>query len=128
MEEEYTYEEFEDTYEAEPPKKQRKLWLWILVAVLAVAVLAVGAILILPKLGGSSAGDEWTLRNAYIASDKSAAYIILPDGESVKVKKDGIVSARITEDLKHIAVLLDDGTLYVTDKDLKAKQDRKSVV
>ncbi len=122
MEEEYTYEEFEDTYEAEPPKKQRKLWLWILVAVLAVAVLAVGAILILPKLGGSSAGDEWTLRNAYIASDKSAAYIILPDGESVKVKKDGIVSARITEDLKHIAVLLDDGTLYVTDKDLKAKQ------
>ena len=112
MEEEYTYEEFEDTYEAQPPKKQRKLWLWILVAVLAVAVLAVGAILILPKLGGSSAGDEWTLRNAYIASDKSAAYIILPDGESVKVKKDGIVSARITEDLKHIAVLLDDGTIW----------------
>lgn len=123
MEEEYTYEEYEETYEVEPPKKKSKLWIWIVVAVLAVALLAAAALLVLPKLtGGKSADDEWTLCNAYITSDKSVAYIILPGGESVKVKKDGIVRATITEDFKHIAVLLDDGTLYVTDKDLKAKQ------
>ncbi len=121
MEEEYTYEEFEDTYEAEPPKKQRKLWLWILVAVLAVAVLAVGAILILPKLGGSSADNEWSLKSAYVASDQSVAYIALPGGETIKVKGDGIVRASVSADFKRVAVLLDDGTLYVTDQNLQNK-------
>ena len=109
-------------YQAEPPKRKRRRWIYIAAAALALALAAVGAILVLPKLlGGSSSADEWGLKNAYVASDKSVAYIALPGGETIKVKGDGIVRASVSADSKRVAVLLDDGTLYVADKNLQNK-------
>ena len=123
MEEVYDYEEYEETSEQTPPKKKRKAWIWIVAAVLVLAVLAAGALLLMPKLtDGKNAGKDWYLRNAYLAVDQSAAYIVLPGGEVIKVKNDGVVNAKVSADLQHVGILLDDGTLYVADQNLQGKK------
>ena len=109
-------EDFEESFESEPPKKS-KLWIWIAAAAVALAALIAAALLILPKLtGGKSADAEWTLKSGYRVSDRSAAFLALPGGESIKVRGDDIVRAAISADFKRVAVLLSDGTLYVTDQ------------
>lgn len=118
MEEVYEYEEYqEEQPEEEQPRKKSKVWLWILVAVLALAVVAAAAFLLLPKLAGGSksAGEDWEYTQAFIPSDKSSGYLLLPNGKTIKLRGDGIEDAQISKDFKHIAVLLDDGSLFLTD-------------
>lgn len=111
--------------ETEPPQtaKKNKNILFILIACIAVGVLAIAALIFLllngVGLSGGSTG-ELAMVTARIA-DNGTAYIPLPeDGSCITI--DGEVEvAAITADRKHVVVLLEDGTLYVTDKKLSQK-------
>ena len=82
--------------------RKRRVWIWIVAAVLVLALLTAAAFLLLPRLlGGGSAEAAWPYRNAYINADKSAAYFLLPRGKSVKVQDDGKTSQRIAGDLRY---------------------------
>ena len=127
------------------PSRRKKL-LPILLA--AAAVLAVGLILFFTlgrggeKDAGKSRGEEKIaseeadrkdgkktadILNRRIAvrpymEDDEAAYFPFSNGSCVELEEnDGIKSACLTPDEKHIVVLTEDGDLYITDKSLKEK-------
>ena len=105
------------------PGKTKSRKLPLIIAIIAiVAVLAVAAVLIFTGIisfGGSASSSELTGISAKIDEDGNA-YIPLLDGTCITIK-DEVLSAGITADRKHVVVVLADGTLYVTDKNLSSK-------
>ena len=105
------------------PGKAKGKKLPVIIAIIAiVAVLAVAAVLIFTGIlsfGGSTGSSDVTGISAKIDEDGNA-YIPLLDGTCITIK-DEVLSAGITVDRKHVVVVLTDGTLYVTDKNLSSK-------
>lgn len=89
----------------------------LLIGAVAVVVVLILGVSMLFGGGGGATVEEDTVIWAKIGED-GEAYIILPDGKIIEID-DEVQSAAMTKDRKHIVVLLEDGTLYVTDKNQK---------
>lgn len=107
-----------------PPRKKSKLPL-ILVIVALVLFAACAAIFLLSGKTSSAKSSYSTKPTVIYAkvNDDGTAYIPLFNGESIVIHDD-VEDAVLTADRKHVVVLLDDGTLYVTD----TKQSSRSVL
>lgn len=94
--------------------------LWSM-AIKAGAIVASLVMISLVMVGCAKKDDqELYVRYADVTEDQKA-YIMLENGKYIEIKDDDVDQAAITKDRKHIIVLLQDGTLYVTDK----KQSKK---
>ena len=103
--------------EATTIKKKSKKIPMLIGIVAAVAVLVV---LLCVFIGASSAEPRYV---AAKYDEDGTAYLLLEDGKCITINDD-VCQAVITADRKNVMVVLEDGTLYVTDKD----QSKKTVV
>lgn len=101
-----------------PAKKKKQI---ILIACAAALLLA--AVLAFLLLNGRFSGRNAVELNPIGAkySEDGSAYIILPEDGSCIVIDGEIMFAGITADRKHVVVMQEDGTLYVTNKKLSKK-------
>lgn len=121
-----------------PPAEEKKPGLSLKkllpVIIAAVVIVAAGLILIL-TLGKGGGGGKSTVdlnrraaQRCYLDEDE-VAYLRCSDGSCVKLKEsDGVKTAYLTPDEKHIMVLTEEGDLYITDKSLKKKTKVESEV
>ena len=96
----------------------RKLFIFGIIAIVAV-LLFLGAIVGNGKSKSGLNPESPSAIYAGITSD-GTAYIPLMDGTAIEIN-DKVDTAAITDDRNHVIVLLEDGTLYVTDPKLTEK-------
>lgn len=105
------------------PVKKRSRKPVILTVALVLLVAAVGGVFVVKRR--SKGDDSDSQRNiaisGFCSDDNRTAYIPLEDGNVVTVQGEDITDACITPDREHI-VVIDDGTLYVTDQRQANKQ------
>lgn len=103
-----------------PKKKSSKKGLVIgITAAACILILVICALLIMKLVFPGSSGSEPYIITAMMQED-GTAYIPLCNGKVIKINED-VQMAQLTADRKHIAVLLEDGSLYVTDPKLSKK-------
>lgn len=107
----------------QPPAERNKA-LIVLITCVIVGVLAVTALvfLLLKDVSQPAVNSEELRMLVSWSGEDGTAYIPLPEDGSCIVIHDNVFVAAITADRKHVVVLQNDGTLYVTDKKLSHKQ------
>lgn len=105
---------------SEKPPRKTKLPLiigGIAGAAVLCAVIAVVVLVVLPMLGsGRESVSEMPMPlRPYVTEDGEYCFV-LPDGQCIEIGED-VKEAYMTPDREHIVVLLEDGTLYITDKE-----------
>lgn len=112
----------QQTAAAASPKSKKGLIIGITAVAVVIAAIIVSLALLLNN-GGASVSIESDAEPSAIRAkmlDDGTACIPLYDGTSIVINDD-VKSAILTKDRKHIIVLLKDGTLYVTNKELSEK-------
>lgn len=109
---------------SQPSKKKKKL-LPLFLGIIAAIIVVIIAIVVLSS-GKSSAGPSAGIEPVTVEAlmnDDGTAYIPLYDGTCITIN-DEVEAATLTKDRMHIVVMLQDGTLYVTD----SQQSSKTVI
>lgn len=103
-----------------PNVTKKKKWPLILAIIGVVVAIVIVAVLALGNPGSSSPSKVEPIAISARMTDDGTAYIPLFDGTSITINEE-VQSAILTQDRKHIVVLLQDGLLYVTDGQLTNK-------
>lgn len=105
-------------------RKRSRLPIAILAGVIALlVVVGVAGAAYFVYTGGARKGADYVQDSAFLAqiAADGTAYLALPDGTLIEID-DEVSQAAITADREHVIVILEDGTLYVTDPEQSYKE------
>lgn len=96
----------------------------VIVTIAAIGILAGGIFLYKGRLFGTrqAVHIENSLISGEVDSD-GTAYIPLMDGNVITIDGENVEKAILTRDRKHVVVLLEDGTLYITDSQQSSRHE-----
>lgn len=104
------------------PTVQKKSTGWIIPVAVVGGVLLLAVLAGVFLLGNISIGSQETVQIWAKINEQGTAYIPLAKGNTIVIQDD-VAEAVLTKDQKHVVVLQDNGTLYVTDKKAENKTE-----